>query len=237
MRYGLDLLPNLMLLVALLRMARVGMATTRPASFFFFSLCVWFVYSLVTLFLGQIWEDGTRAYQIAFLSCSVPAWLCAAPALWIASRRLSLGSAIFVLVILAMAAGAARLAMLNSLMVGMAKLLAINYWVAVVAGTVLVLAAQRVEGAYATLWRCCGIFFLLFGFVCLAFGILRLDEQAFHYAYIGFVLSVTVVWFALAYFIGPRPEHLFTLEKLGIIWSVAKMFGFAIPIPVRRSTP
>src|SRR6266404_2704800 len=134
MRYGLDLLPNLVLLVALLRMAFVGMASQRTSMFFF--LCAWLVYSLVTLFMGQIWLDYSHAYNVAFFSFSLPAWLCAIPALWIASRRLSCGNAVIVLCVFAMAAAASRFAMLNSSMIWTAKLLSINCWVAIVAGSI-----------------------------------------------------------------------------------------------------
>lgn len=230
MRYGLLLLPNAFLLVALLRMTFVGMATQRTSMFFF--LCIWLLYSFVALFLGQIWPIGTHAYNVRFFWLSLPAWLCASPALWIASRRLTSGRAATVLCVFAMAVAASRFAMLNASMSSTAKLLSINCFAAVVAGSIFALASLAAEGADRTLWCCTGIFFLIYGFGYLAIGMAQPGQWAMHV----FILAGAAAWWALFYFIGPRPEHLFTLEKLGIIWSVAKAFGFVIPIPLRRSS-
>jgi hypothetical protein len=226
MRYGLLLLPDLFLLVALLRMTRWGMAAQRREMFFF--LCAWLVYSFVLLFLGQLWPIGSYAYNLRFFLLSLPAWLCAAPALWIASRRFTLGYAVTAICVCAMAVIASRFVVLNLSMSPTAKLLALNCWASIVVGSIFLMASRGAEGTDLYLWRCCGIFFLLFGYGYLAIGLAQPGEWAMRV----FVLAGAAVWCALAYYIGPRPEHLFNLEKLGVIWPLAKACGICgIPIP------
>jgi hypothetical protein len=229
MRYGLQLLPDAFLLVALLRMTFVGLAAQRRAMFFF--LCVWLVFSVVTLFLGQIWPVGSHAYALRFFLLLLPTWLCAGPALWQASRQMSARHLVVAAAVTVMAMAASHFALENSSLSSIAKLLAMNCWAAVVVGSSFFFASMRTEGADLYLWRCSGIFFLLFGFGYLLIGMVRPGEWAMRV----FILAGAAAWCALAYFIGPRPEHLFNLEKLGIIWPLAKYFGIAIP--VRRSTP
>ncbi|HLZ92958.1 MAG TPA: hypothetical protein VKQ28_14690 [Candidatus Acidoferrum sp.] len=228
MRYGLHLLPNAFLLIALLRMTLVGMAGQRCAMFFF--LCVWLIFSVSALFLGQVWPIESREYAVRFFILLLPTWLCSAPALWIASRRLAFSHLATAAAVLLMAMAACRFAVLNASMSPIAKLLAMNCWAAVVVGTNFLLASAAAEGADLYLWRCCGMFFLIFGFGYLAIGMVRPGEWAMRI----FILAGAATWCALAYFIGPRPEHLFNLDKLGVIWPLAKLFGIAIPLGGQR---
>jgi hypothetical protein len=226
MRYGIHLLPDAFLLVALLRMTFVGLAAERRAIFFF--LCAWLVYCFVTLFLGQLWPAGSSQYALRFFILSAAAWACAVPALWLASRvavRSLAHTAVIMLVVL-MASGASRLALENFSMSPIAKLLAIHFQFAVVAGTVFWFASLGAEGPDLYLWRCCGIFFLLFGFGNLAIGMLRPGA----WAYACLVLAAAVVWVALAWFIGPHPEHLFNLEKLALVPSARLRLALGIPL-------
>lgn len=219
MRYGIHLLPDAFLLIALLRMTFVGLAVERRAIFFF--LCAWLVYSFVALFLGQIWPTDTREYAVRFLAFSAAAWCCATPALWIASRAAarSLAHTAVILLVALMASGAARLALSTSTTTTLAKLLALNYWIAVVAGTIFWFASVKAESPDLYLWRCCGVFFLVYGFGYLFIGMLRPGA----WAYVSLVLSVTIVWIALAWFLGPHPERLFNPEKLALVPSTQRM--------------
>lgn len=226
MRYGLLLLPDLCLLVALLRMTRWGMATQRREMFFF--LCVWLVYSFVILFVGQIWPMNTHAYNVRFFSLALPAWLCAAPALWQASRRFTVGYAIAAFCVCVFGLIASKFIVLHATMNSTAKLLALNCWASAVVGSTFLLASRGAEGADRFLWFFSGIFFLVYGYGYMAIGMARPGAWAIKV----FVLAGAVTWCALAYYMGPRPEHLFNLEKLGVIWPLAKAFGIGgIPIP------
>lgn len=213
MRYGLHLLPDAFLLIALLRMTYVGLATERRAIFFF--LCAWLAYSFVALFLGQIWPIGTHEYTVRFLMLSAATWLCGMPAIWLASRAAarSLAHAGIILLVLLMASGAARFALATGSSSPLGKLLALNCWIAVVAGTIFYFASVKAEGPDLYLWRCCGAFFLLYGFGYLSIWMLRPGA----WAYACLVLAVAIVWIALAWFIGPHPDRLFNLEKLAIV--------------------
>lgn len=213
MRYTLQLLPDALLLLALLRMTFVGLAGQRRAMFVF--LLAWLIYSFLLLFLGQIWPVSARSYVLWFFLLSIPAWLCATPALWIASRRLSTWHAIFILLILWIAAQGSRLALLNASMSWTAKLLVINCWIAGIAGAIFFFASVRAESPDLYLWRCTGIFLLLFGFGYLLIGMVRPGP----WAQAVFVIAGAAVWFALAWLIGPRPEHLVNPEKLATVSS------------------
>jgi hypothetical protein len=212
MRYGIHLLPDAFLLVALLRMTFVGLATERRAMFFF--LCAWLAYSFATLFLAQVWPADSLQYARWFFALSMVAWACGVPALWFASRAAarSLACVAFILLVLTMASLASHFALANSSMVPIAKLLAVNCWIAVVAGAIFWFASTN-EGPDLYVWRCCGVFFLLFGFGYLFIGMFRPGM----WAYACLVLAATVVWIALAWFIGPHPDHLFNLEKLALV--------------------
>jgi hypothetical protein len=225
MRYGLHLLPDAFLLIALLRMTYVGLAAQRRAMFFF--LCVWLIYSLAALFLSQIWPVNSPQYAHRFFFLSLLAWLCGAPALWIASRTViqSFWHTVVVLLVLLLASLASHFALLNSLMSPIAKMLASNCWIAVVFASVFWFASVGAESPDLYLWRCCGVFFLLFGFGYLFIGMLRPGV----WAYVCLVLAAAVVWTALAWFIGPHPEHLFNLEKLALAPA-----AFRIPALARR---
>jgi hypothetical protein len=223
MRYGLHLLPDAFLLIALLRMTYVGLAAQRCAIFFF--LCVWLIYSLAALFLSQIWPVSSPQYAHRFFFLSLLAWLCGVPALWIASRTViqSLGHTVVVLLVLLLASLASHFALLNSSMSPIAKMLAINCWIAVVFASVFWFSSVKAESTDLYLWRCCGVFFLLFGFGYLFIGMFRTGV----WAYVCLVLAAAVVWTALAWFIGPHPEHLFNLEKLALVPSLRLRIAIA----------
>jgi len=223
MRYGINLLPDAFLLIALLRMTYVGLAVQRRAMFFF--LCAWLIYCFVTLFLGQLWPAGSPQYALRFFILSAIAWSCGIPALWIASRSLlrTPSGAAMVIVTLLLAAAGSHFALLNASTSPIAKLLAVNCWIAVVAGAIFWFASVKTEGPDLYLWRCCGVFFLLFGFGYLFIGMVRPGV----WAYVCLVLAVTVVWIALAWFIGPHPDHLFNLEKLALVPSVRLRIALA----------
>ncbi len=213
MRYGIHLLPDAFLLIALLRMAYVGLAAERPAMFFF--LCCWLIYCLMTLFLGQLWPADSKEYTTAFFVLSASAWIAALPALWAASLSATrtFAQTATILLVLVIACGASHFALENSSMSSIAKFLSVNCWVAVVAGAIFWFASVNAEGPDLYLWRCCGVFFLLFGFGYLFIGIFGPGV----WAYACLVLTAGVVWIALAWFIGPHHDHLFNLEKLALV--------------------
>jgi hypothetical protein len=213
MRYGIHLLPDAFLLVALLRMTYVGLASERRAIFFF--LCAWLAYSFLALFLSQVWPAASPQYAVRFFVLSLATWLCGLPALWLASKAAvrSLPHTAAILLVLLMASGASRLALANSLMAPIAKMLAVNCWIAVIFASIFWFASVKAESPDLYLWRCCAVFFLVYGFGYLFIGVLRPGM----WAYIGLILAATVVWIALAWLIGPRHEHLFNPEKLALI--------------------
>jgi hypothetical protein len=213
MRYGLHLLPDAFLLLALLRMTFVGLAAQRRAMFFF--LCAWLIYSFAALFLGQVWKVDSPQYALRFFFLSLLTWLCGIPALWIASRTVirSLPHAAVVLFVLLAASLASHFAMANSSMSPIAKLLATNCWIAVIFASVFWFASVGAESPDLYLWRCSGVFFLLFGFGYLFIGMLRPGA----WAYVCLVLAATVVWVALAWYIEPNRERLFNPEKLALV--------------------
>jgi hypothetical protein len=223
MRYGIHLLPDAFLLVVLLRMTFVGLAAERCAIFFF--LCAWLLNCFVTLFLGQLWPTDSKDYATGFFILSAFAWLAGVPALWLASRSLSRtpSGMAMVIVTLLLAWGGCYFVVENSSMAPLAKLLAVNCWIAVVAGAIFWFASVKMEGPDFYLWRCCGVFFLLFGFGYMFIGIFRPGV----WAYVCLVLAATVVWIALAWFIGPHPDHLFNLEKLALVPSVRLRIALA----------
>jgi len=213
MRYGIHLLPDAFLLVALLRMAFLGLAAQRPAMFFF--LCVWLAYCFTTLFLGQVWPADSHSYALAFFILTAFAWAAGLPALWGASLSATrtFTQAATILLVFVIACSASHFALETSAASPIAQLLAVNCWIAVVVGVIFWFASVKTEGPDLYLWRCCCVFFLLYGFGYLAIGILRPSA----WAYICLALAATAVWIALAWFIDPNHEHLFNLEKLALV--------------------
>jgi len=214
MRYALHLLPSGLLLIALLRMTFVGLAIERRAVFGF--LLAWLTYSLLLLFCAQIWPADSPEYLRAFVIASASVWPLAGPALHQAAGRLAQSAwhSAAALAVVALSIAGARYAMVNSSFAGAAKALAVNCFVAAIVGAVFALAAGRAEGPDRVLWGCAGAFFLTYGYGYLLTGILRPRS----WAYLAFVFAGSAAWFALAWFIGPHPDVLFNLEKLGIIW-------------------
>lgn len=231
MRYGLYLLPDAFLLLALLRMTLVHLYSERRAMFCF--LVAWLVYCLLALFAGQVHKIDSPEFARIFAVLTVLAWIAGVPAIWLASRRVSESRVdiLAVIVVLVIAALAAKLIFANVAFNFVAKTIALHCWACVIAGTVFVLAARHAESPDRLLWRATAAFFLLYGFIYIAIGVARSGA----WAYSTLALLTCVPWFVLAWYVGPHPDHLFTLEKLGIIWPLAKYFGIAIP--VRRSTP
>lgn len=226
MRYAICLAPDVLLLIALLRMTYVGLHAERRWMFFF--LCVWLAYSTITLFLSQIWEASSASYMEAFLALSACAWLCGAPALLAASHRLSqhFWQSCSVGAIVLIAALASRYALLNHGMSPLSKLLVLNAWLAAIFGSVFVLASTGAESPEALLWRCAGAFFLLFGFGYLAIGALELRK----WSYPALVILASLAWLALALFVKPTHERIFNHEKLAF-----SSAAYLTPIASRRS--
>ncbi len=223
MRYGIHLLPDAFLLLALLRMTFVGLATERRAIFFF--LCAWLIYCLVALFLGQLWPASSPQYALRFFTLTAIVWSCGLPALWAASLSAArtLSQAATILLVFLVACLASHFALETRGISPIAQLLVINCWIAIVAGAIFWFASVKTHGPDFYLWRCCGVFFLLYGFGYLFIGVLRPGP----WAYISLALAATVVWIALAWFIDPNHERLFNLEKLALIPSVRLQMALA----------
>jgi len=213
MRYGLHLLPDVFLLLALLRMTFVHLHRERPAMFFF--LAAWLVYSLLTLFLAQVHPVGSPEYILCFAWLTAGAWVCAGPAIWLASARI-FRAPVFPLAIalLLWLASTAVLHIFENTGPGAAgKILALNAWTAVVAGAIFIFASMGAEAPDRLLWRAAGIFFVVYGYGYIFIGMLRPGA----WAYPALVLILAAVWFALAWRVGANGEQLFNLEKLGWI--------------------
>lgn len=226
MRYAVCLAPDVLLLIALLRMTYVGLHAERRWMFFF--LCAWLAYSTITLFLIQIWEAGSANYMEAFLALSAGAWLCGAPALLAASHRLSqhFWQSCSVGAIVLIAALASRYALLSHGVSPLAKLLVLNAWLAVIFGSVFLLASSGAGNPDALLWRCAGAFFLIFGFGYLTIGALELGR----WSYPAVVILASLAWLALALFVKPTHECIFNHEKLAFASA-----AYLTPVTSRRS--
>ena len=78
-----------------------------------------------------------------------------------------------------------------------------------------------------------GAYFLVFGAGLLAARLWGKDYSANYWV----LIAVTAIWLLLALELGPMPEPLFTLEKLGIIWSGGPVkVTLALPTTAARST-
>jgi len=213
MRYGLHLLPDAFLLLALLRMTFVHLHHERPAMFFF--LAAWLVYSLLALFLAQVHPVNSPAYIFWFTWLTLAAWIYGAPAIWVASARI-FRAPVFPLAIalLLCLAAAAVLHIFENTGPGAAgKILTLNCWAAVIAGAIFIFASVGAEAPDRLLWRAAGIFFIVYGYGYIFIGMLRPGA----WAYPALVLILAAVWFALAWRVGANGEQLFNLEKLGWI--------------------
>ncbi|MBZ5702132.1 MAG: hypothetical protein LAN84_09815 [Acidobacteriia bacterium] len=213
MRYGLHLLPDAFLLLALLRMTFVHLHTERRAMFFF--LASWLVYSLLTLFLAQVHPAGSPEYAAVFAWLTIAAWTYGAPAIWLASSRVarSAGYSIATAAVLFLAILSVKFIFENAALGATGRILALNSWAAVLAGAIFLFASVGAQAPDRLLWLAAGIFFLVYGFGYIFIGMLRPGA----WAYPALVLVLSAVWLALAWRVGANPEHLFNLEKLGWI--------------------
>jgi len=219
-RYGIHLLPDAFLLVALLRMTFVGLAAQRRAMFFF--LAAWLAYSVAQLFLAQVFPTSSHEYALAFFYSTIAIWATSLPALYFASLHLGSLHRAIALALLAISLAGVRLVMLTAGFTPVAKILAVNCWVAAATGAIFLFASAGAQNPDLILWRGAGAFFAFYGFGYLLIGCLRLNG----WAYAAFVLSGAFAWAALAWFIGPTPDHLFNLEKLGIILPLRTVAAF-----------
>lgn len=213
MRYGLHLLPDAFLLLALLRMTFVHLHTERRAMFFF--LASWLVYSLVALFLAQVHPAGSPMYAAGFAWMTIVVWACGAPAIWLASSRI-IRSTIYplaVAIVLFLAAASVQYIFENAALGATGRILALNSWAAVLAGAIFLFASVGAQAPDRLLWLAAGIFFTVYGFGYIFIGMLRPGA----WAYPALVLLLSGVWLALAWRVGANPEQLFNLEKLGWI--------------------
>ena len=213
MRYGLHLLPDAFLLLALLRMTFVHLHAERRAMFFF--LASWLVYSLVALFLAQVHPAGSREYAAGFAWLTIVAWACGAPAIWLASSRVarSAGYSLAAAAVLFLAALSVKFIFGNVALGDTGKILALNSWAAVLAGTVFLFASVHAQAPDKLLWCAAGTFFALYGYGYIFIGMARPGA----WAYPALVLLLSAVWLVLAWRVGANPEHIFNLEKLGWI--------------------
>lgn len=216
MRYGLYLLPDAFLLFALLRMTFVHLHTERRAMFCF--LAAWLTYSIVTLFLAQVWPTDSIEYVRVFGWLSVAVWICGGPALIAAGQRVSqsYGYSAYAIGVLVTGYFGIRIALANSAFSSTGKILAVNCWCAAVAGSLFLFASIGAESPDKILWRCVGAFFFIFGYGYLFIGIMRSPA----WAYAALIICSAVAWLALAWLAGPRHDHLFNLEKLAFIPSI-----------------
>ncbi|GEM_PF-1804975 len=211
-RYAICLAPDVLLLIALLRMVYIGLHAERRWMFLF--LCAWLCYSIVALFIGQIAPVTSSGYAMIFLLACGAVWLCGAPELFRAAGQVAQlpRQAAAVLGVLAIAGLASRYAVLNSSLSQLAKYFALNAWIAVIFGATFLLASAGAEKPDALLWRCAGAFFLIFGFGYLLIGALRLGT----WSYPALVLLASLAWLALALFTRPTPEHVWNHGKLAL---------------------
>lgn len=217
MRYAICLAQDVLLLIVLLRMTYLGLHAQRRLMFLF--LCAWFVACVAGLFCAQVMDIASPRYAAIFFSCSAAAWVCGIPEVSRASFALarSAWQAAAVAGVLLMAIAACYFAVRNSAMRGLARDLALNYWIAMVFGATFTLAATEAapESPDRLLWRAAGAFFLIFGFGHLAVGALRLGA----WSYAATAAAGCAVWLALAFYLTPNHEQLFNLEKLGLVSS------------------
>jgi len=226
MRYAIHLVPDALLLVVLLRMTFVGLIFERRAMFIFLS--AWLIYSLALLFLAQIISADSPTYVSTIAISSVAVWIISLPAMLQVTRALnrSFFQSICALAIIVVAYASIRLIRANPGFDDLAKFLAINCWISAVYGAMFLFASVHAENPDRVLWRGCGAFFLLYGFGYLLIGIYRPGG----WAYPALVLSAGLVWLAMAWYIGPHPDHLFNLEKLALVPA-----AFRIPAVLRRN--
>lgn len=212
MRYGLHLLPDALLLIALLRMTGVHLHSERREMFGFLS--AWLAYSLFLLFVGQVREQNSHAYFLVFIVVTAFVWTTALPALWRPSVAViySPWRAGLACISLVAAALLLDIVMRHATDIRVAELLGFNCWIAAVTGAIFLLASIGAEDPDRILWRGAGAFFLVYGFGYLLVGVARGGA----WAYTALVLAASCCWFAFAWFIGPHPEHVFNLEKLAL---------------------
>ena len=204
--HSLYLLPNLALFAVLCRMIAVKLHLERPALFVF--LHAWFAYSLITQFA-----------QHPALHLGV--WLFAAPAIFLASKKLLAGSRLWPAPALALCAAGALCGPVLSRWGISAEMLAftLSCWLAVTTGTIFLAASLRAEHPDRKLWCAVGAHFFVLGG-----GMQILAASAAAAAWFFLLPLVTAaIWLALACSLGPTPDALINEDRLAIARSAGTL--------------
>jgi hypothetical protein len=217
------LAPDAALLFVLMRMAGVKLAGERPAFFIF--LCAWWAFSITSLLMAQRWAPGSPLYVKWFAYLTLATWACGVWPLVRAAERIPLPSYRCMLIFIAIglaAFAAERIFARAGHSVSVSTQVA-SCWIAVVVGAVFLCAAWKAEQPDVTLWTGAGAYFVIYGGGILLAGQWRGGRALFPIV----AAAGALAWAALAYYVGPHPDHLFNVDKLALLPIARRAYGIA----------
>ena len=216
MKLWLYLAPDLALLLVLARMVEVRLQVTRAPLFVFLS--AWLAYSLALFIAAHAFRANAAGYTHAFVIATAAVWIFGLWPLHSAIGHAKTNAGLGLLLALVLAGAVAAIQATGAgpgpcSPLRFAMVLAALFQL--IAGASFLAAAIGAEDPDRTLWYGAGAYFVLLGGSMLCAQALRRNELLDLAAGLG-----AVIWAVLAAHIGPTPDALFNLEKLGIVFPI-----------------